>query len=111
MKTRKNHIICSWILLVCFIGGQFMIYTHQHYAAQTNGKIYNLTKNISKQTVKEKCYLCDVMHHNSMVITSQVFSNPTVVIGHAFKKFEYDFKSIQLILSCGRAPPSSNFLV
>ncbi|HEY4325684.1 MAG TPA: hypothetical protein VGN20_16935 [Mucilaginibacter sp.] len=111
MKNHKNHIIRSWMLLACFIAGQFMIYTHQHYTVQTNNKIYNVTKNISKQTVKEKCYLCDVMHHNSMVITSQAFSNTIVETGHAFKKFEYDFKSIQLILSCGRAPPSSDFPV
>jgi hypothetical protein len=98
-------------LLVCFIAGQFMIYGHQHFTSQTTGKIYNSRNAVSKQTIKEKCYLCDVMHHNSMVKTSQVFSVSIVAIDHIFKKAEYPFKSIQLILSIGRAPPSSNFLV
>jgi hypothetical protein len=111
LKKGKYHIIYTWILLVCFVAGQYMIYAHQHNVVQIISKTHHFSKNQPKQTVKEKCYLCDVMHHNTMIVTSQVYFNPVKVIGHAFKNFEYNFKSIQLILSCGRAPPSSIYSV
>jgi hypothetical protein len=109
LKTSKYHIICSRILLICFIAGQYMVYAHQHNIINNTGKAYNISKNIPQQTVKEKCYLCDVMHHNIMVITSQVYVNPVMVAGHVFKKAEYSFTSIHLILSGGRAPPLPDY--
>jgi len=107
LKKSKYHIACSRILLICFIAGQYMIYAHQHNIGYSTDKIYNVSKNIPHQTVTEKCYLCDVMHHNAMVASHQVYFNPSVVAGHVFKSFQYSFTSIQLILSCGRAPPLS----
>ena len=82
-----------------------MVYAHQHNVVSNTGKAYNISKNIPQQTVKEKCYLCDVMHHHVMVTISQVYFNPVVVASHIFKKTEYNFTSIQLTLSGGRAPP------
>ena len=86
-----------------------MVYAHQHNVVSNTDKAYNISKNIPQQTVKEKCYLCDVMHHHVMVTTSQVYFNPVVVASHIFKKTEYNFTSIQLILSGGRAPPLSDY--
>jgi len=107
LKRNKYHIICSRILLICFIAGQYMVFAHQHNISQGIPKVYALSKNIQQQTVKEKCYLCDVMHHNAMVTASNVYVNDVTVAGHFFKSAEYSFTSIQLILSGGRAPPAS----
>lgn len=111
LKKGKYHIICSWILLVCFIAGQYMVYTHQHKVAKNTCKPAFVAKNIPQQTVAEKCYLCDVMHHNVMVNTQKVYFNPAIGAIHVFKSVAYNFTSIQLILSGGRAPPTSNYLV
>jgi hypothetical protein len=88
-----------------------MVYAHHHNVTAGTIKTYGIHKNITEQTFKEKCYLCDVMNHNTMVIAKQVYLNPVKVEGHVFKKFEYSFTSIQLILSGGRAPPTSSYLV
>jgi len=84
-----------------------MIYAHQHNVARGT---YNISKSLSQQTVSEKCYLCDVMHHNVMDITAQVFFNHVTVAEHVFKNNKYNFTSIQLIQSSGRAPPLPNVL-
>jgi hypothetical protein len=111
LKTSKYHIIHSWILLICFVAGQYMVYAHQHNYAIGTSKTYGISKNISQQTVTEKCYLCDAMHHNFMVTANHIYFNQVTVAGHVFKSIEYSFTSIQLILSSGRAPPVSNNLV
>jgi len=83
-----------------------MVFAHQHNVAP---KTYSYAKGISQTTVTDKCYLCDVMHHNAMVISSNTYVNPIAVSFHVFKNTEYSFKSIQLILSGGRAPPLSDY--
>jgi len=108
LKRGKYHIVCSWILLICFVAGQYMVYAHQHRIINGNGLNYGVAKNIPQQTVGEKCYFCDVMHHNSMVAASHTYLNAVAVVGHVYKSFEYNFTSIQLISSGGRAPPISN---
>ena len=109
LKRSKYHIISSWILLICFIAGQYMVYAHQHNLGAVSGKINVVSRYQPQQTVKEKCELCDVMHHNAMVVVTQQYFNPVKVIGHVFKSCEYSFTSIQLILSGGRAPPVSGY--
>jgi hypothetical protein len=111
LKTSKYHITCSWILLFCFVAGQYMVYAHQHSITTGVAIAHSISKKQAQQTVKEKCYLCDVMHHNAMVKTNQVRLNPITVITHVFKSVEYTFTSLQLILSGGRAPPVSNHMV
>jgi hypothetical protein len=108
LKTHKYHIIFSWILLTCFIAGQYMVYSHQH---NTVKGIHYISKDLPKQTVTEKCQLCDVMHHNTMVKTNLVYFNPVKVIGHVFKSVDYNFTDTQLILSFGRAPPSEIYCI
>jgi hypothetical protein len=107
LKKSKYHITRSWILLVCFVAGQYMVYAHQHNISKSAAISHNRSKDMSRQTVMEKCQLCDVMHHNAMVATTPVYFNPVVVAGHFFKVYNYTFTSIQLILSGGRAPPHS----
>jgi hypothetical protein len=105
LKRRKYHIIFSRILLICFVAGQYMVYAHQHKVVKSIGHSSFIPKNIRQQTVSEKCYLCDVMHHNAMVTNVQVYLNPVTVAGHVFKNITYRFTSVRLIPSCGRAPP------
>jgi len=105
LKTRKYHIICSWVLLTCFIAGQYMIYAHQHHLIKGSSKTTSICTKLPGQTVAEKCYLCDVMHHNVMTITVQPYLNPVRVCNHFFTCFEDTFTSIQLNISGGRAPP------
>jgi hypothetical protein len=88
-----------------------MVYSHQHNTNPASVKTHSLSKDIRQQTIKEKCYLCDVMNHNTMVINTQVHLSPVTVACHFFKSVPYNFTSIQLILSGGRAPPISTFLV
>ncbi|HEY5325400.1 MAG TPA: hypothetical protein VIJ27_00225 [Mucilaginibacter sp.] len=111
LKTGKYHIIFSRILLICFVAGQYMVYAHQHKVVKSIGHSSFIPKNTRQQTVSEKCYLCDVMHHNAMVTNVQVYLNAVTVVGHVFKNVAYSFTSIQLILSGGRAPPLSSPLV
>jgi hypothetical protein len=88
-----------------------MVYAHQHNYAIGTSKTYSVSKNLSQQTVQEKCYLCDAMHHNFMVTASHIYFNPVAVASYVFKSVEYSFTSIQLILSSGRAPPVSSNVV
>lgn len=103
MKTRKYHIICSWILLACFVSGQVMLYAHHHNAVKTTQNA--IAKNTSGQTVAEKCSLCTAMHYNVMVTAASANFAVVALLGHIFKNFAYHFTSIQLVLSIGRAPP------
>ena len=105
MKKRKYHIFYSWLLLICFVAGQYMIFAHQHNVAPTAVKSYKVANDQPKQTVKEKCDLCDVMHHNVMLAYYQVYFNPVNLTSDVFYPCYYNFTSIQLILAGGRAPP------
>lgn len=101
MKKGKRVIVCAWILLICFAAGQWAVYAHQHKT------FVRLTRAARGVAVSEKCQLCDAMHHSSMIRhTSQAFA-PVVVTQYIFKQVKYDFVSISLILSAGRAPPAA----
>jgi hypothetical protein len=106
LKKHKYHIICAWVLLLCFVAGQYMVYAHQHNSIKGAAQTNHTAQNSSLQTLKEKCAMCDVMHHNAMVINTHMYFSTAVVTGHVFKCFDYNFTSIQLILAGGRAPPS-----
>jgi hypothetical protein len=110
LKNRKFHIVCARILLICFIAGQYMVYAHQHLVYKNSGKSYDICKHQPRETVTEKCSICDAMHHTSMVNHATIFFNELTAIGHVFKTFDYNFKSISLINSGGRAPPVLNYL-
>ena len=106
MKTNKYHIIHVWMLLACFIAGQYMVYAHQHAASGATNKVSHYNPNTQpKETLTENCRLCDAMHHNSMVIANATYFAPVTVTGYTYKKQDYAFISISLILSAGRSPP------
>jgi hypothetical protein len=80
-----------------------MVYGHQHNA--TAAVVKNWSADQHKQTFKEKCDLCDVMHHNSMLTAYQVYFSPVKVVAHVYKNFGYSFTNIRLLAAGGRAPP------
>jgi hypothetical protein len=107
LKRCKYHIVCSWILLACFVAGQYMMYAHQHNIAANISPKYSISKNLRQQTVTDKCALCDAMHHNVMVKATPAYFEDVKITGYIFKSCVYNFTSISLILSGGRAPPVS----
>ena len=111
LKKNKYTIFCAWVLLTCFVAGQYMMYVHQHYSLQKTGISTSFSKNQPKPvaTVQEKCYMCDAMHHTTMVIGQQVYFNPVIVSCYIYKVGDYNFISIALILSAGRAPPATPY--
>jgi hypothetical protein len=106
LKKNKLNIFYSWLLLLCFIAGQYVVYAHQHKINAGSGhQTHSPVKNQSAQTVQEKCGLCDAMHHVNAVLDSAVSFNPNIVTNHFYQVYNYDFISIALVLSAGRAPP------
>ena len=94
------------LLLFCFIAGQYIVYAHQHkIIAGSEHKVHGLAKNQSNQTIQEKCALCDAMHHTDAVINTPFTFIANIVTKPFYKVYNYDFVSIALILSAGRAPP------
>ena len=108
MKKNKLHIIYSWLLLICFIAGQYMVYTHQHLFIKGVSKtaVSAVHDHQQHQTIKEKCYMCDVMHHQAVVFDTLSYFSPQVVTIHLFKAPVYNFVNIGLVLAAGRAPPA-----
>ena len=111
LKKNKYTIFCAWVLLTCFVAGQYMMYVHQHYSLQKTGISTSFSKNQPKPvaTVQEKCYMCDAMHHNAVILSQNMYFNPVVVTMHIFKTGDYNFISIALVLAAGRAPPLNSF--
>jgi hypothetical protein len=90
------------IVLFCFAAGQIMVFAHQHLVQY---HIHQTSQD--QQTVTEKCQLCDAMHHNSMTVVDHHYFNPAVSSDYFYTPGKYNFISIALILSPGRAPPLS----
>jgi len=112
VKRNKYHIIQTWMLLLCFVAGQFMVYAHNHGdSVAVNRSTYHHRDIQPKQTVTENCQLCDAMHHNFMALSSPVYFAPVTVTHYSYKKVEYAFTSIALILSAGRSPPMAQLLL
>ncbi|WP_183562471.1 hypothetical protein [Mucilaginibacter sp. SP1R1] len=104
MNKNKLHIIYSRLLLICFIAGQYMVYIHQHQFIKDSIKT-SYTSEHQQQTVKEKCYMCDAMHHQAAIMDSPFHFGPQIAAIHFFKASDYDFVSMSLVLAAGRAPP------
>jgi len=107
LKKNKFNIFCAWALLICFIAGQYMVYVHQHTIWQKSTSIHSTTKNQPKPVVavQEKCYMCDAMHHAAITADQLVYFNPVIAVDRVYMVGDYDFVSIALMLSAGRAPP------
>jgi hypothetical protein len=103
---KKLHIVYSWLLLIFFIAGQYMVYTHQHLLVKGVYKTTHInTKDHSQQTVKEKCYMCDAMHHQVAIVNTPFHFSPQVAEVYFFIPVTYNFVNIGLVLAAGRAPP------
>jgi hypothetical protein len=106
VNKGKRHILFTWILLICFAAGQWAVYAHYHRAGYI--KTSYSKNHTAKTTITEACQLCDAMlDHSAVAQASQVFFVPLTTTKHIYKQGQYDFVSIALILSAGRAPPVS----
>jgi hypothetical protein len=106
MKRVKNHIRFAWVVLICFVAGQTMVYSHQHYTHVKASAFKAVKIPQPVQTVTETCNLCDMMHHTHMAIFGTTTINPTVSICETVYSNQHDYKGIALILSAGRSPPN-----
>ncbi|QXV66380.1 hypothetical protein FPZ42_04580 [Mucilaginibacter achroorhodeus] len=106
MKKSIYHIICAWALLFCFVAGQYMVFAHQHHV---NKHVHQLSQsdkhNPDKQILKEKCEVCDSMHHDFMELFKPQFALHFSKTDRVYTFKQYHFQSIGLILASGRAPP------
>jgi hypothetical protein len=104
MKNRLRHIVYSWIVLICFAVGQVTAFSHQHLS---DFKLRPVTAkhDAAGQTVKEKCYVCDAMHHISMAIFTD--AAPALHVTDADTQYtrQHNYQGIALILSADRGPP------
>ena len=106
-KKSKQRIFLSWLLLIFFVAGQVIVYSHQHQHHTIGSAITKASHQSSRQTISEKCQLCDAMHFNHMALMPQVCAQAEQVSYHLFAVECYGFVSLSLILSSGRAPPVS----
>jgi hypothetical protein len=103
MNNRLRHIAYAWIVLICFAVGQIAAFTHQHPVVKIS-----LSKNTSSgQTLKEKCYVCDAMHHTYMAVFAQATPSVFSTVIHTPYDRQHDYVGIALILSAGRSPPQA----
>jgi hypothetical protein len=106
LKKQKLHIRFAWVLLLCFIAGQTMVYSHQHHA-RVGLSTGHVTKSPQAgQTLSEKCNLCDMMHHTHMAIFNDTPISPVVTVLYKHYNRQHDYVGIALILSAGRSPPT-----
>ena len=103
LKKGKKNIVYAWLLVVLFSTGQYMVFAHTHFKPSVN-----LSKaKTSKAIFKERCDVCDAMHHTYMLFQQQVYFQPVAVCVHFYQDRTPDFEPIQLILASGRAPAIS----
>lgn len=93
------------------MAGQYMVYAHQHRLMHSEKQTFWAKKPQPRQTLAEKCQLCDAMHHNSIVTGGHLHFNSIPVSDCIYISPVYNFTSLALILSGGRAPPSITFSV
>jgi hypothetical protein len=104
LRKSKYHLVCSWLLLILFIGGQVSVYSHRHNLKAPVNKAQHSS---ARQTLTDKCRLCDAMHHTNMVLNQPVYGQQPSVSNFILIARTYNFVSLSLILAPGRAPPVS----
>jgi hypothetical protein len=97
------------MLLLCFVAGQYIVYSHNHADNTVLHKtaVYHHSTTRSQQILSENCQLCDAMHHNTMAVNSYAYFAPVVITGYFYKPVSHNFISKALIRSAGRSPPIS----
>lgn len=81
-----------------------MVFAHQH---QTKAHTIVVNKKPFHKTLKERCDLCDAMHHTVMLPAQQV--QLPVLYSSSYRHYissEHKFVPIGLILAAGRSPPA-----
>lgn len=87
-----------------------MVYAHQHKIILSyDGKTSKSVSNQAHTVIQGKCAVCDAMHHTNAIVYSHFYFSPKIVTNHFYKVYNYDFISIALVLSAGRAPPALAF--
>ena len=81
-----------------------MAVLHQHVPGYTE-RVSQTSNKAPQQTVTEKCYVCDMMHHTQMAIFTDAVVAANVVVCDTQYKRQHDYIGIALILSAGRSPP------
>jgi uncharacterized membrane protein len=104
LKKGKYNIFYSWLLLSFFVAGQVTVFSHQH---KVNTIVHKAHYPAGRQIITEKCQLCDAMHSNSMAINTHAEVTYLALSNYDYKSVTYQFVSLSLILSTGRAPPVS----
>jgi hypothetical protein len=79
-----------------------MVFAHQHYK-QENA----ISASKTTPVLKEKCDICDVMHHTHMLLSQHVYFTPAVTVLCHYQDKQSHVILIQLVLAAGRAPPVS----
>jgi hypothetical protein len=102
LKKTKLNIIFAWTLLLFFAVGQYMVFAHQHKV----GSDFSNSKTTT-QVLKERCDVCDAMHHTHMLLTQHVYFTPVVAVLCHYQEKRSDVTLIQLVIAAGRAPPIS----
>lgn len=84
-----------------------MVYAHQHNQIKNvHSASQHDCKNSSHLIVKEKCQLCDSMHHTTMELPGPAqYHAVFTTTDRVYISPQYEFTSIALILAAGRAPP------
>jgi hypothetical protein len=105
LNKHKRRIYFTWVIFICFLAGQYVSFAHQHFANTGKTNHAFSTKQKPQQSVREKCYLCDMMHHTPMVIFSDATPYVQFVICNTLYTKQHSYTGIALILSAGRSPP------
>ncbi|MFD2863284.1 hypothetical protein [Mucilaginibacter antarcticus] len=107
MKENKANIFYAWLVMFCFIAGQYTVYSHQHkIISSCASKTHRHANHQTGPIVQEKCSACDAMHHLNAVISPDTYISLNIVTKHFQPVYNYTFVSIALILSAGRGPPA-----
>lgn len=103
MKNKTTKIVAALGLLLCFITGQAIVFTHSHvvsYSKTTSSKHNPSTSN------EENCKICQLNHHVTALLSIDL--NQTIIYGTAYKQIKaaaLSYQSISLVLAATRGPP------
>lgn len=110
MRNLKKHIICARLLLLVFISGQLVLFTHQHEIAKCCGEIsraHFAKSGYHANKTFQTCFLCDVILHKKMLLNNfysfkAYYTTTTLKI-----LFIHSFQLIFAKEARSRAPPQT----
>ncbi len=106
MNKRKAPVILSWLLLLFFAAGQFIIYAHQHHI-KSNALIVDSHRAANQQIIYEKCNLCDQMHHAPINLVQPLcYTYLVTPVVRLYIPVCHHYKANALIHADGLSPPA-----